>query len=227
MRDLCETLVVSVNAQASQPCSSFSHGYACCECYACCKLYGTCVSQPPDVRDSHFVQTKIGTLLLYYWATGLLRLMFGSFVVAVLVGSFNTVRSQIEKETREEVLETHLNLLQLFDGEHDAHDRAWVRDLLWYVVSWRTCSSFAPCLARKTLQLVSQSNENNEVVKWNVKFLNGTIIHRQLQNRPACACAKSLPAVKACLAIGKQLTKLCKAGFEELLRGLSPQQFCS
>lgn len=39
-----------------------------------------------------------GTLMMYYWCTFLLRLTFGSFVTAVLVGSFNATRAEIEKE---------------------------------------------------------------------------------------------------------------------------------
>ena len=90
------------------------------------------LTAPPRIDQAHLIQSEVGTLFLYYWGTGLFRLMFGSFVTAILVGTFNSTKGAIEKEVKDATMETHLNLIGLFDGENDEEDRRWFADLFWY-----------------------------------------------------------------------------------------------
>ena len=41
-----------------------------------------------------------GSVLMYYWSTLTIRLAFGSFIVAILVGAFNKVMASEEEEKR-------------------------------------------------------------------------------------------------------------------------------
>ena len=74
-------------AAQSQLFGPFDDGYA---------DYATSVSRivrvltaPPSTEGPIFEHTNLGAQLMYYWSTFVLRLAFGSFLVAILVGAFN------------------------------------------------------------------------------------------------------------------------------------------
>ena len=74
-------------AAQSQLFGPFDDGYA---------DYATSVSRivrvltaPPSTEGPIFEHTNFGAQIMYYWSTFVLRLAFGSFLVAILVGAFN------------------------------------------------------------------------------------------------------------------------------------------
>ena len=60
------------------------------------------LTSSPVLSQSHLDQSALATIILYYWCTFFMRLVFGSFAVAVLVGAFNSVKTDIAKEEKED-----------------------------------------------------------------------------------------------------------------------------
>ena len=60
------------------------------------------LTSSPALSQNHLDQSPISTTILFYWCTFFMRLVFGSFAVAVLVGAFNAVRGDIAKEEKED-----------------------------------------------------------------------------------------------------------------------------
>ena len=61
------------------------------------------LTAPPPaetVESATYGATAGASLLLYYWSTFVLRLAFGSFIVAILVGAFNKVAARDEERAR-------------------------------------------------------------------------------------------------------------------------------
>jgi len=101
------------------------------------------LTAPPTLEDSHLRQTEWGAFLLYYLATFVMRLVFGSFTVALLVGSFNQVKVMMNNE--------HADLHQLPTGWTHPERQPLISRLLplvWYVLTWRMDGTFAPHLRR-------------------------------------------------------------------------------
>ena len=86
------------------------------------------------------------TQLLFYWSTFVIRLCFGSFIVAILVGAFNkVVVSEIG------IRRTHKRDESLPTGYHDAADRTtWERieHFVDFFLTARFFGSYEPWLVQ-------------------------------------------------------------------------------
>ena len=109
------------------------------------------LTSPPPLETSHVTQSAAGALALYYWTTFLIRLTFGSFVIAVIVGSFNSTRAKIEKEVQD------YNMLPdgyvRPGGEGDEGLELTVSQTAWYLLTWRIYGKFMPRLYRDLRRL--------------------------------------------------------------------------
>lgn len=102
-------------------------------------------------------QSLTGALLMYYWCTFFVRLVFGSFTVAILVGSFNSVKAELAKEAKERksLPEGYARL--------PARHLSWTArrihgmfDILWYMLTWRAYGGFVPQIERALRTLLRE-----------------------------------------------------------------------
>uniref|UniRef100_A0A7S3ET47 Uncharacterized protein n=1 Tax=Haptolina ericina TaxID=156174 RepID=A0A7S3ET47_9EUKA len=80
------------------------------------------LTAPPPASDSEGPKARaagMGTELMYYWSTLVVRLCFGSFIVAILVGAFNKVMASEASEKADTERDSSLP-----DGFVDASDRS-------------------------------------------------------------------------------------------------------
>ena len=68
----------------------------------------------------------------------------------------NKVRGQPQKPGEESRLLEFYDFTYLFSDDKYAAERTYVRELLWYIVSWRMCAAFAPSLRRKLLLMLRE-----------------------------------------------------------------------
>ena len=132
------------------------------------------LTTPPPLESSHVTQSVTGALVLYYWTTFLIRLTFGSFVIAVIVGSFNTTRAKIEKEISD------YNMLP--DGwvrptSKDDVPELSISETAWYLLTWRLYGKFMPQLYRdlrrlkKEAQVVGDMERGDHDHLWPISIL--------------------------------------------------------
>jgi len=110
------------------------------------------LTSPPTMDEGHMSQAAGGEVLLYYWSTFIMRLVLGSFMVAILVGSFNAVRGRLasEKEMRAALPA---------DYSRRRRPRLYavpqLTDAAWYVLSARVDGGFGWLMRRKFKRLAS------------------------------------------------------------------------
>ena len=100
------------------------------------------LTSAPNLLNAHVVQSAVGAIALFYWLTFIIRLTFGSFIIAVINGSFNATRKAVDEEDVE--------MERLPDGYESCAmgDRMSRRDLLWYLLTWRAYGTWHPRLFR-------------------------------------------------------------------------------
>jgi len=87
----------------------------------------------------------MGSIVIFYWVMAILRLTLGSFVIAVLVGSFNAVREEI----RVEATRTACFPEGYVSATSTPQPLPSLLELWWYVLSWRAYGGWAPLLQTK------------------------------------------------------------------------------
>jgi len=108
------------------------------------------LTSPPEMDADHMRQSLAGEVLLYYWATFIMRLVLGSFMVAVLVGAFNTVRGRIATE---KTMRRALPADYVYRQKEGC--RLELADALWYALTGRVNGAFLPLMYRKLKRLAS------------------------------------------------------------------------
>jgi len=115
----------------------------------------------------------VGTLLLYYWCTFFMRLVFGSFTVAVLVGAFNRANADLLKSKKDQK--------RLPIGYTSiASRRTGLRralDFVWHLLTFRHNGHFVPRLEGALNHLVTGGKVNKRVGKNGQEFIELTQQH--------------------------------------------------
>ena len=134
------------------------------------------LTSPPILEDSHLRQSPVGTLLLYYWCTFFMRLVFGSFTVAVLVGAFNRANADLLKSKKDQK--------RLPIGYTSiASKRTGLRralDFVWHLLTFRHNGHFVPRLEGALNHLVTGGKVNKRVGKNGQEFIELTQQHAVL-----------------------------------------------
>lgn len=109
------------------------------------------LTSPPPLEVIHVTQSPVGAITLYYWTTAVIRLTFGSFVIAVIVGSFNHTRLELMKEKEKlAILPAGLESLVV---PRKWHDGFW--EVTWYLLTWRLYGHTMPHLHRTLHRLIA------------------------------------------------------------------------
>lgn len=106
---------------------------------------------PPSLDSTHMRQSESGAMLVFYWTMALIRLTLGSLTIAVLVGSFNAVRTQggLELKCEEQRIPSGYAKAFITSG---APTPKWL-DMPWYLLTGRVFGLWMPTLCRRVLKL--------------------------------------------------------------------------
>jgi len=115
---------------------------------------------PAELEPSHMVQDQAAALLFYYFCLFMFRLAFGSFVVAVLVASFNKATGEIDRYEKyrtscEAGWERRGRSVLTQESMQSFAKRKFRRfaGIVWYVLTWRDYGTFVPTMERHMLHL--------------------------------------------------------------------------
>jgi len=123
------------------------------------------LTSPPTLESQNMQQSLAGALGLYYWYTFLVRLVLGSFTVAVLVGSFNETKGVLAKQRAASQSApkgyAHLKRKSLFQKAVELGSLVNITHQLlgyiWYALTCRAHGTFAPRLHRHLMLHQHQS----------------------------------------------------------------------
>ena len=115
------------------------------------------LTSPPPPEATEGVDgdsSPVGSELMYYWGTVVMRLCFGSFVVAILVGAFNKVGQQFINERK--ITERNTTLPAGYKSLNAPSAILRVKSLLEYIVTGELFQSSVPRLRRQVEDKISQ-----------------------------------------------------------------------
>ena len=110
------------------------------------------LTSPPTMDENHMRQSSGGEVLLYYWSTFIMRLVLGSFMVAILVGSFNAVRGRLGSEKE---MQAALPAGYSRRRRPRLYPVTQLADAVWYVLSVRVDGGFGWLMSRTLKRLAS------------------------------------------------------------------------
>jgi len=142
---------------------------------------------PPrsNAEGSEMEAVGAGSQLMYYWSTLVMRLCFGSFIVAILVGAYNKVVGQEQTENNDAARDASLP-----QGFVDAGDRPlWLRGPLFvrYLLTGYNYGDAQPRLVRalvRHVQLVELADDSGNA-QWRQVMLGEVALAELVGDRPA------------------------------------------
>ena len=118
---------------------------------------------PASLNPEYVKQSAAGAYVLYYFCLFVMRLIFGSLFIAIIVGSFNTARKEIHKALASDVLREagyryvikHSSVENRIIGGKVVRQTFMMSDRVWvlYMMTWYAFGGFLPIVYRNLIRM--------------------------------------------------------------------------